>query len=597
MSWISLARISFFLIILEIVSNLNADEKQIQQIIEVQQTMRIARQAIDDHRLVEAIELLEKNLIKADGSRKYLDLLRTAYQARLQELKMQNAPSELLKPIERNLAILNPVSNANQENDSIASSTKNSSPKNENIIKKPLPNLRSTTETNIGTISKETPERANVTTIPPPDPAPLSSNLILDKNRLIKNKQNNDLILPSSPLKLESSDLINPEPKTTKQSVSSVNTSKSNQSINDNSDPFNQIPLDRMDQTNWVSRAVEAFEKKKYNEAERFFTQADRGSNILSSELQEAWGFCKLHQSALILNQSDVKLDRWKVEQQIQTGMRLCGTKGQNWGNQLLIKLSSQSDKTTSISNNVKPSQNNKWQSLSSKNFKLFFSNDESLAQETLELAETIRRKTLSEWDSSPINDWKIRCEIYLFNDPQEFYQITKQLRETKSYSSIQMKGNQVLSRRIDLLADSTIYKESALPHEIAFLMLVDLFQNSWVPLFAEIGITVLAESPIEQDRYHRTMLRQLKDRQLLSPQVIFNSSKFPQGDQGGFFCVQSFSMVDYLVHLKGKKHFLLFLREVPRRGIEDCLRRYYGFSNLDSLQKKWLDNIKKKNG
>ena len=63
----------------------------------------------------------------------------------------------------------------------------------------------------------------------------------------------------------------------------------------------------------------------------------------------------------------------------------------------------------------------------------------------------------------------------------------------------------------------------------------------------------------------------------------------FPAAEKiTGFYC-GSVSLADYLVKLKGEKHFTLFLRDCQRYGTASALKRQYDLDSPKALQEAWL--------
>jgi len=65
--------------------------------------------------------------------------------------------------------------------------------------------------------------------------------------------------------------------------------------------------------------------------------------------------------------------------------------------------------------------------------------------------------------------------------------------------------------------------------------------------------------------------------------------NEFPPAEAVTPFYVQSVSLVDYLVSLKGARAFTLFMVEAPRYGMEKSLQRQYGIPNVQELEQRWL--------
>jgi hypothetical protein len=119
--------------------------------------------------------------------------------------------------------------------------------------------------------------------------------------------------------------------------------------------------------------------------------------------------------------------------------------------------------------------------------------------------------------------------------------------------------------------------------------VLADLFPFSPPPKWAEEGMAVLAESADEVDRYRRTCVKCGRAGQLFTVAALLEMKEFPAADKiTGYYC-GSVSLVDYLVGLKGEKHFTTFLRDCHRYGNASAVKRHYDFATPKALQDAWL--------
>lgn len=57
-------------------------------------------------------------------------------------------------------------------------------------------------------------------------------------------------------------------------------------------------------------------------------------------------------------------------------------------------------------------------------------------------------------------------------------------------------------------------------------------------------------------------------------------------------FAVESLSLVDFLVRWRGEKHFVGFLRDAQRYGVESALKRQYQVADSRELEKLWRKNV-----
>jgi hypothetical protein len=156
-------------------------------------------------------------------------------------------------------------------------------------------------------------------------------------------------------------------------------------------------------------------------------------------------------------------------------------------------------------------------------------------------------------------------------------------------HATVRLADGRATARRIDLRADDPALVANALPRELTHVVLADLFPYTPPPRWAEEGMAVLAGSPDEISRYLRTLPRCRRNGELFTLSKLLDMKDFPAADMvTGFYC-GSVSLVDYLVKLKGEKHFTMFLRDSQRYGTAQALKRQYGIDSPQALQEAWL--------
>jgi hypothetical protein len=156
-------------------------------------------------------------------------------------------------------------------------------------------------------------------------------------------------------------------------------------------------------------------------------------------------------------------------------------------------------------------------------------------------------------------------------------------------HATVRLVEGKAASRRIDLQADDAAVITNALPRELTHVVLADLFPYTPPPRWAEEGIAILAGSPEEIGRYLRTLPRCARNGELFTVTALLEMKDFPAADKvTGFYC-GSVSLVEYLVKLKGEKHFTTFLRDCQRYGTASALKRQYGIESAQALQEAWL--------
>lgn len=229
------------------------------------------------------------------------------------------------------------------------------------------------------------------------------------------------------------------------------------------------------------------------------------------------------------------------------------------------------------------------WQVVQSGSFRVFHQQAKAKAEQIAQLAEQVRTATFEKW-AGPVSDaWNPQCDVWLHATGAEYAKTTNQAATSPGHSAVGLKNGRIAHRRIDLRLDDTGMLESTLPREVAHVVLADLFPDQPLPRWADVGMAVASESTAEVSRFLRAAPKLAQDKKLFAVHDLLGMADFPEAAKITPFYVESVSLVDYLVRLKGAKAFVLYLREAPRRGYEEALQRHYGIKDAAELQERWL--------
>lgn len=211
------------------------------------------------------------------------------------------------------------------------------------------------------------------------------------------------------------------------------------------------------------------------------------------------------------------------------------------------------------------------------------------LAEKVAATAEKLRGEIFERWSGPPGGAWTPKCEIVIHVTAADYTRETQQSAERTGHSSVKLAEGKVLERRLDLRADDESLLANTLPRELTHVILADLFPFTPPPKWAEEGMAVLAGSPEEVSRYSRTMVKCAREGKLFTVAALLDMKEFPAADKITGFCCGGVSLTEYLVKLKGEKHFTTFLRDCQRYGSSSGLKRQYGFESPKALQDAWL--------
>ena len=356
-------------------------------------------------------------------------------------------------------------------------------------------------------------------------------------------------------------------------------------------DPFQQIPLDRMPPAKSAHDAVVAFNQKKYIEAGLLFRQATQAGVQLSPQETRAWGYCRIFKVNDLLSAETIRdAQLAEMETEVREAARLGGDSLAKISGQVLAELNSRRHPASNDSHPQPVQVPLGWYVVESPNFRVMYKQDKKSAESLVQNAESLRTANYEKWFGPAGQNWSPLCEIWIHATAADYAKETGKPETAPGHSTIGMRQGQVHSRRIDLHKEDATFELVSLPREIAYIVLNDLFPDQPLPRWANTGMMILAEPASEITRFKRALLTMHQQHQLFSVSELLKYHEFPQQQERiTSFYVTSVSFVDFLVHLKGSRAFALYLREAPRRGFEECLKRHYGFKNVNEIHERWI--------
>ena len=351
-------------------------------------------------------------------------------------------------------------------------------------------------------------------------------------------------------------------------------------------DPFQQKLRDQPAATENLSRASEAFAARRYAQAAELFAEAARQKQPFSTAQRDEWAYSRLHGVAMRLNApSGTAINPAELTGEVEQAMQSGSERLQPFGNQLLAGIRKRQPGGPS-----RPVESG-WQVVETASFRVLH-HGQAMATDIGQTAEAARKDMYERWAGTPAAAWTPRCDIYLHATAAGYAQATGKPADHPGHSTVETKGPQVVSRRIDLRLDEPTAIDNTLPSEVTQVVLADLFVDQPLPRWAVVGMSALSESPEGVARYRRAVPPLLRDRKLFAVGPFMDQAKFPDPAIVTAFYAESVSLVSYLVELKGSKAFATFLREAPRRGYARALTSHYGFKDPADLQDKWVKHV-----
>jgi hypothetical protein len=231
---------SLFLLASSIPAIAQPPAQDVSAVLRLQRAIAAGREHLRAGRSVEAVAVLEGELLNADGNTQFLNLLRDAYTARLRDLQGRKADAATIESVQRSLMVLDGKGSAGE----------------------------------LGPAPPATPVLTIAAQVRAPAPP-----------------------IPDAP-----TDLVPPPPPTEATAlVAPPALPASPNAATD--DPFQQKVRDRAVPSGDLSRASEAFAARRYAQAAALFAQAARANEPLTAGQRDEWAYSRLHGVALRLNQ------------------------------------------------------------------------------------------------------------------------------------------------------------------------------------------------------------------------------------------------------------------------------------------------------
>ncbi len=129
------------------------------------------------------------------------------------------------------------------------------------------------------------------------------------------------------------------------------------------------------------------------------------------------------------------------------------------------------------------------------------------------------------------------------------------------------------------------------LPHEIAHVLLPHrLNYPDAIPLWANEGFAVVMQPTFYHSRFRQLLRHQIKAQGLIPFEDLLTKSTYPARSLRLFYA-QSYSLVEFLIRLKGLDRFLEFTRSVSKEDatLEEALEKSFRIAGIAALQNRWI--------
>lgn len=207
------------------------------------------------------------------------------------------------------------------------------------------------------------------------------------------------------------------------------------------------------------------------------------------------------------------------------------------------------------------------------------------------QLCEEYRSRTIQRWlapEGGVWPNWTPRCEVIVHSTQVEYQRaLGPAAGSSVGCSTVQVKHGKVLVRKIDVRVDAAGWQVDALPHEMTHIVLTDYFGERKLPLWADEGMSVLAESSAKcRLRKQAAEVEELRLPAISAASLLLEPAEQQARRQAFYY--RSAELVNFLIQQKDYPTFIRFLDQVEQHGYERALHAEYGIRGVAQLQAIW---------
>ena len=201
------------------------------------------------------------------------------------------------------------------------------------------------------------------------------------------------------------------------------------------------------------------------------------------------------------------------------------------------------------------------------------------IARQVADAAEESRRKLAVHWYGHEINNWGSRCQISVT--------VGKSLGAGGA-TRFKFDRGEVYGWKMEVQGSLERILDSVIPHEVNHTILACYFRRK-VPRWADEGAATVVEHISEKSRSFDLAEKLINQGRRIPLRVLLNMTRYPKGtDQVLAMYAQGYSLTEYLLQRKGRKHFLNFLNDAHHRGWDQAITTFYGSQGIEKLEQKW---------
>lgn len=204
------------------------------------------------------------------------------------------------------------------------------------------------------------------------------------------------------------------------------------------------------------------------------------------------------------------------------------------------------------------------------------------LAERIGKEAERYRRDLAIEWLGKPMPNWYRPCPIVADVAPR---------KPAGGQTSFVFDRGEVFGWDMHIQGSEERVLDSVLPHEVTHTIFASHFRRG-LPRWADEGACTTVEHASERQKQQQMLIQFLRTNQGIPFDKMFAMKDYPPNVLPLY--AQGYSLARYLISQGGKRKFIEFVGEgMKNENWSAVTKKYYGFSNLATLQNEWLAWVK----
>lgn len=229
----------------------------------------------------------------------------------------------------------------------------------------------------------------------------------------------------------------------------------------------------------------------------------------------------------------------------------------------------------------------NGWSLVETPNFRVWARDDRGLVA-LADHCERTRTELQRLWLGQSVRSaWIPACDVLIHSSIDAYNQALGRSQDRSvGATQVDLDGERIVRRRIDVRCDVPDWQTAALPHELTHVVLADRFGRDPLPRWADEGMAVLSEAISKQQLRRRALHHCVARGEVYPVAELLTRDCFPTAEWTTAYYSQSAVLVAYLVSRGTPRQFVAFLERSRDAGYEQALWDTYRIRSLNDLQR-----------